>query len=47
MNFLKDPDQVEKAELAIFNNFVKQLKTFDKVNPIPKLGNMRFVAIVG
>lgn len=44
---MKDPDQAEKAEQEIFKNFVKQLKTFDKVNPIPKQGNMRYVAIVG
>lgn len=47
LKFLKDPNQVQKAEQKIFNDFVNQLKPFKMVNPIPKIDNVRFVAIVG
>lgn len=47
LKYLSDKNEIERMEQEIFNNFVRQLKTFDIANPIPKLGNMRFTAIIG
>jgi GTPase Era involved in 16S rRNA processing len=47
LNNLKDVNKIEEAEKAIFLNFLKQLKSFSIMNPLPKGNGYRYCAIIG
>lgn len=44
---MKNPEKIVEAEEKIFINFLKHLKTFSIMNPIPKPGGYRFLAFIG